>query len=115
MLLRDIFRFGTATVLSSSVGPVGPVLGLVVLLGAAVSVGQRRPPRVDRLLVPVVRVVREPRTTLDAQTRTVVPAQRLERQCKHHRVPQQWLEVEQVALEPADLVVLVGVVARASS
>ena len=37
---------------------------------------------------------------------TVVLAQRLERQCEHHRVPQQRLEVEQVALEPAGLVVL---------
>ena len=53
----------------------------------------------------MVRVVREPGTTLDAQTRTVVPAQRLERQCKHHRVPQQWLEIDQVSLEPADIVV----------
>ena len=59
------------------------------------------------LLVPVVRVVREPRTTLDAQARAVVPAQRLERQCEHHRVPQQWLEVDQIVLEPADIVVLV--------
>ena len=55
----------------------------------------------------MVRVVREPGTTLDAQTRTVVPAQRLEGQCKHHRVPQQWLEVDQIVLEPADIVVLV--------
>ena len=54
----------------------------------------------------VVRVVREPRTTLGAQARTVVLAQRLEGQCEHHRVPQQWLEVEQVVLEPADVVVL---------
>ena len=58
----------------------------------------------------VVRVVREPGTTLGAQSRTVVLAQRLERQCEHHRVPQQWLEVEQVVLEPADLVVLLAVI-----
>ena len=57
--------------------------------------------------MPVLRVVCEPRATLDAQARAVFPAQRLERQCEHHRVPQQWLEVEQVSLEPADIVVLV--------
>ncbi len=55
----------------------------------------------------MVRVVREPRTALGAQTRTVVPAQRLERQCEHHRIPQQWLEIDQIVLEPADIVVLV--------
>ena len=53
---------------------------------------QLRPPGVDRLVVRVVRVVREPRTALGAQTRTVVLAQRLERQREHHRVPQQRLE-----------------------
>ena len=62
--------------------------------------------------MPVVRVVREPRATLGAQARTVVLAQRLERQCEHHRVPQQRLEVEQVVLEPADIVVLVVPPAR---
>ena len=35
------------------------------------------------------------------------PADRLERQCEHHRIPQQRLQVEQVALQHADLVVLV--------
>ena len=44
---------------------------------------------------------RQPRPALGAQPGTVVPAQRLERQCEHHRVPQQRLEVEQVVLEPA--------------
>ena len=71
---------------------------------------QGGPARVDRRVVRVIRVVREPRTTLGAQPGTVVSAQRLERQLENHRVPQQGLEVEQVALEPADIVVgvLVG-------
>ena len=73
------------------------------------------PPRVDRLLVRVVRVVRQPRTALGAQPGTVVLAQRLERQCEHHRVPQQRLEVEQVVLEPAGLVVLRRRAPRSSS
>ena len=55
----------------------------------------------------MLRVVREPRATLDAQARAVVPAQRLERQCEHHRIPQQWLEIDQISLEPADIVVQV--------
>jgi hypothetical protein len=102
VLLRDIFRFGTATVLSYVGGAVFVRLGL----------GQRterRPPRVDRLVVPVVGVVREPGPTLGAQPGTVVSAQRLERQCEHHRVPQQGLQVDQVFLERADLELLVRI------
>ena len=43
----------------------------------------------------MVRVVGQACPTLGAQAGTVVPAQRLERQCKHHRVPQQRLQVAQ--------------------
>ena len=57
----------------------------------------------------VVRVVQEPGPTFGAQSGTVRLAHGLERQCEHHRVPQQRLQVEQVVLELADLVVLVGV------
>ena len=73
-----------------------------------VEVGQGRPPRVDRRVVCVVGVVGQPRPALGAQAGTVVLAQRLERQCEHHRVPQQRLEVDQVVLQHADLVVLLG-------
>ena len=59
---------------------------------------QRGPPGVDHVVV-VVRVVREARSALGAQSRAVVPAHRLERQCRHHRVPEHGFEVEQVALE----------------
>ena len=74
------------------------------VFGLVRQLAEGRPPGVDRLVVLVSRVVREPRPALGAQTRTVVPAQRLERQREHHRVPQQRFEVEQVALEPADIV-----------
>ena len=54
-------------------------------------------------------VVRAPGAALDAQPRTVVHAQRLERQCEHHRVPQQRLQVDQVGLEHADLELLIRI------
>jgi hypothetical protein len=101
-LLRDIFRFGTATVLSY----VG--VAVLVLLGLRQS-AQGGPPRVDRRVVPVVGVVREPGPALGAQPGTVVLAQRLERQCEHHRVPQQRLQVDQVVLQRADLELLLRI------
>ena len=58
VLLRDIFRFGTATVFSSSCS--------VVLLGVLLERCQARPPRVDRRFVCVVRVVRQACATFDA-------------------------------------------------
>jgi hypothetical protein len=67
--------------------------------------GEPGPTRVDGLLVRVLGIVRQSCTALDAQSRTVLHTQRPERQCKHDRVPQQRLEVEQVVLEPADFVV----------
>ena len=89
VLLRDNFRFGTATVAPR----VSVLLGVRVLCELVfgwcgsflVRVhddgAQRCPPGVDRRVVPMLRVVREPRATLDTQARAVVPAQRLERQC----------------------------------
>ena len=56
----------------------------------------------------VLRVVREPRPALGAQTRAVVPAHRLERQCEHHRVPQRGLQVDQVVLQLAQLVLVLA-------
>ena len=105
MLLRDIFRFGTATVSS--------LLVVVHVVGARPgrTTLQRRPPRVGAVVV-VVRVVREPCTALGAQARAVLPAHRLERQCEHHRVPQRGLEVDQVALELAQLVLVVTALRR---
>ena len=87
VLLRDIFRFGTATVslLRRWAWPLGQVDVLVpaghsvfLLVGLGQRT-QRRPPRVDRRVVPVVGIVREPRSAVGAQPGTVVLAQRLER------------------------------------
>jgi hypothetical protein len=93
-------------------GPRALLVCLVFRVVLLLGLGQRtqgRPPRVDRLVVPVVRVVREPCTALGAQSGTVLGAQRLERQCKHHRVPQQRLQVDQVVLELADLDLLIRI------
>jgi len=87
VLLRDIFRFGTATVPSPLLQPGHPAVSnayRTVVRQASVCVLlvqflQSGPPRVDRSLVPMVGVVREPGTTLGAQPGTVVLAQRLER------------------------------------
>ena len=104
VLLRDIFRFGTATVLSY----VGWCWLLVFGLGLG-QLRQRRPPRIHRLVVRMVGVVREPGPALGAQSGTVVLAQRLERQCEHHRIPQQGLQVDQVVLQRADLELLIRI------
>ena len=63
----------------------------------------------------VIGIVREPRPTLGAQSRTLRITQRVVRQCEHHRVPQDGLEVEQFVLEGqfvlARVVVLVALFA----
>ena len=61
--------------------------GRAVVLGAGGQAAQGRPPGVD-LVVPVVRVVGEPRTAVGAEPRAVLPAQRPQRQREHHRVAQ---------------------------
>ncbi len=55
----------------------------------------------------VTGVIGEPRPAVGAQARAILPAQWLERQCKHYRIPQLRLEVEQVALQPAGALRLV--------
>ena len=78
VLLRDIFRFGTAMVVSCCLlQPVVPVNRSV--LGVLLDFCESCPPRVDRCVVRVVRVVRESRTALGAQSGAIVHAQRLER------------------------------------
>ena len=71
------------------------VVLLAVLTGPGESL-QCRPTDVDGVVV-VVRVVRQAHAAFGAQTRAVVPAHRLHRQCEHHRITQHGLEVEQVA------------------
>jgi len=45
-------------------------------------------------------------TTFDAEPRAVLPTQRLERQIKDHRVAEQRLEVDEIALQPADEIIV---------
>ena len=54
-----------------------------------------------------VGVLREVGSALGAQPRAVLPAHRLERQGRHHCVPERGLEVDQVAHELAHLVLVV--------
>jgi uncharacterized protein len=104
-LERDIFRFGTAT--------------SVLLRGGALAGGARRgsgwfvelarktgPARVQDLVGVVGREVVEPLAAVDAQPGAVLGADRGEGQGEDDGVPQQRLEVEDVALDPADLVLL---------
>lgn len=60
----------------------------------------------------VVRVVREPRSALGAQTRAVFLAHRLHRQCEHHRVAQHGFEADETVLDKEPVLVVLGVVAR---
>src|SRR4051812_37178020 len=92
VLLRDIFRFGTAT----------SVLLRVVLRQQTL---QLRPARVGAL-VRVPRVVSQAGPALGAQPGAVVPAHGLERQGRHQRVVQYGLQVDQVVLQLAQLVLL---------
>jgi hypothetical protein len=95
VLARDVFRFGTATSVPS-----------LLVDGRRSEVLQRRPSWV-KLVVVVHRVVCQARSTLGAQTRTVAPAYGLERHGRNHDVPEDGLEVEQVAHELIHVVVIV--------
>ena len=54
----------------------------------------------------MVGIVVEIGATLDAQPQAVIPAQGLERQTQYHRVAEQLLEVDEVALQPASEVIV---------
>ena len=54
----------------------------------------------------MVGIVVEIGATLDAQPQAVIPAQGLERQTQYHRVAEQRLEVDEVALQPASEVIV---------
>jgi len=58
-----------------------------------------RPMTMSRIIVQVG-------TTLDAEAETVIPAQGLEWQIENHLVTEQWLEVDEIALESARQVVV---------
>lgn len=54
----------------------------------------------------MVRILVQVCAALEAQPQTVIPTQGLEWQIEHHLVAQQWLEVDEVALQPASEVVV---------
>src|SRR4051794_36144561 len=95
VLLRDIFRFGTAT-------------SLLLRGGLRQQTLQLRPARVGAL-VHMCRVVRQACPALRAQTRAVVPAHGLERQGRHQRVVEYGLQVDQFVLQLAQIVLLLPV------
>src|SRR3712207_5528281 len=70
--------------------------------------GETGPAGVDHLVRVVGRQVVEPLTAVDAEAGAVVGADRRERQVQHDGVAGERLEVEEVALEVADLVLLAG-------
>lgn len=72
VLLRDILRFGTATISSSLFWEKSRCFGQTSI-GSALIVSQilqRRPPGVDRVVL-MVRFIPKPRATLVAQTGTI--------------------------------------------
>ena len=95
VLERDVFRFGTAT-----------SVPFLLVAGRCRDVLQRRPSWV-KLVVVVRRVLRQVRSTLGTQARTVLPAYGLEGHGRNHGVPEHGLEVEQVAHEVVHLVLIV--------
>src|SRR5918995_6664994 len=62
------------------------------------------PSRVDPAFVSVLRIAVQVGATLRTQPTTVLPTQRLERQIDHYVVTKQRLEVQQVTLEAAGLI-----------
>ena len=79
-------------------------------------VGERRergPARVEHLVCVTGRQVVQPLPAGGAQPGTVRLAQRRPRQAEHHQVTHHRFEIEQVVLEPADLVLLRGLVGGA--
>jgi hypothetical protein len=54
----------------------------------------------------MIRILVQVCAALEAQPQTVIPAQGLEWQIEHYLVAQQWLEVDEVTLQPASEVVV---------
>ena len=101
VLERDVFRFGTATSVPFLSG-----VGSLLVARRSRDVLQRRPSWVKLVMV-VRRVFRQVRPTLGTQARTVAPAYGLERHGRNHGIPENRLEVEQVAHELIHIVVIV--------
>lgn len=68
VLLRDIFRFGTATCLLLGLYFWDQKLSSQVWWGSLTEFGQLLPPRVDPLLMPVLGIVIQVEPTFGAQT-----------------------------------------------
>src|SRR4051794_14648024 len=101
--------FASGQPLNSLLLSAGDAAGHLVVFSSVSAQRQRSEPGptwVDLFLVLVAGSVCEPDAAFGAQSRAVVLAQRLERQLEHLRIPQHRFEVEQVALEPADVVIL---------
>ena len=96
VLLRDIFLFGTATILFTPRHSGRALGGLECRAGGTESVPQSGPARVQYLMRMTGLEIIETFTALRAQPRAVRPAQRRQWQCQHHLVPDQRFEVDQV-------------------
>jgi hypothetical protein len=94
VLERDVFRFGTAT-----------SVPFLLVARRCRDALQRRPSWIN-LVVVVRRIFRQVRPTLGTQARTVTPAYGLERHGRNHGVPEHGLEVEQVAHELVNLIII---------
>jgi len=98
VLLRDIFRLGTAT----------SALLSVFYSVITIKLAERAPPGIQVLAVSVVRArLGEPDAAFDAETGTVVPAQRGKRQREYHCVTEGRLQVETIAVEETFLDIIV--------
>jgi len=96
VLLRDIFRLGTAT----------SALLSIFYSVRNIKLAKRTPPGIRFLAVPVQRArVGEPDAALGTQAGAVFPAQRRKRQRENHRVTECRLQVKPVAVEESLLVV----------
>ena len=112
VLLRDILRFGTATIFSSDLLPTGwpsPTRGcadqrlpfLVSVLATKIKPRQLFPSRINLRFMPVVRVVVQAATAFLAQAEAVGITQGCERQLQHHSVTQSLLKVDGVINDDA--------------
>jgi hypothetical protein len=96
VLLRDIFRLGTAT----------SALLSIFYSVRNVKLAKRSPPGIGVRIVPVQRArLSELDSALGTQPRAVFPAQRRKRQRKHHRIAEGRFQVKPVAVKESFLVV----------
>jgi hypothetical protein len=73
---------------------------------STLKAAKRIPSGIETAFMPMVGIVVEIGATFDAQPQAVIPAQGLKRQTEYHRVAEQRLEVDEVALQPASEVIV---------